>query len=191
MATIQFEPSGRRPSVCTFPPREIIALSTPSEAMAWMAYLAAQPLATLAKDSSGPVGRVSRLVSVSLILVTRTLSKPTLFSRLVISASLGTRYCPSIKPQAFTSGYTVKSSAPPERSYTVSATESISDICPVMDVPEPEAWFMLYTAEPSRSGSSMRSRALITFWAAVSPASPLLPYAVRLITVSMANICAS
>ena len=56
----QSVPSGFVPRVWTFPPREMMALSTPSAAMAWAAYLAAQPLATLAKDSSAPPGSVTR-----------------------------------------------------------------------------------------------------------------------------------
>ena len=59
-----------------------------------------------------PDGSVTRLVSASLMRLMLTLSKPTLASSPVISLSLGTRYCASIKPQALTSGYTVKSSAP-------------------------------------------------------------------------------
>ena len=59
MATFQSEPSGLVPSVCTLPPRDIMALVTPSAAMAWAAYLAAQPLATLAKESSNPSGMLT------------------------------------------------------------------------------------------------------------------------------------
>ena len=53
--------------------------------------MAAQPLATLAKDISVPAGRETMELSESLMGLKLSLSKPTPPSRLLISLSLGTR----------------------------------------------------------------------------------------------------